>query len=242
MPMSLENRVKMSKQKKLIFFDMEGTIFRKTIKSTKGNTAPSAWTLIAQHLGEKALAEEDKTKDRWNNGKYAGYVEWMEDTIKIHQKYGLTKQFFEKVMNSVQYHKGVKETFEELKKRNYRTTLISGGFKAQADRAQRDLKINHAFSACEYFWDKKGKLVYWNLLPCDYEGKVDFMKLIMKEHGLSPEECAFVGDGKNDVFLAKEVGMSICFNGAEELQRVSTHSINQPDGKEDFRAILKYFN
>lgn len=233
----------MEKRKiKLIFFDMEGTIFKKVIEFTKGNTAPSAWTLIAQHLGEKALKEEDKTKDKWTAGKYKGYVEWMEDTIRIHKKYNLTRDFFNKVMGSVKYHKGVKETFKDLKKRGYITAIISGGFKAQSDRAQRDLKVNHAFAACEYFWNKNGKLLHWNLLPCDYEGKIDFMKLIMKEHGLSPEECAFIGDGKNDVFLAKEVGTSIAFNAAEELQRVSTYNINQPQGKEDFRAILKYLD
>jgi len=232
--MNMEERIK------LLFVDMEGTLFRKAIKIARGNTAPSAWTLIARHLGEDALREEDETKERWTAGKYKGYVEWMEDTIKIHRKYGLTKSFFEKVVGSVEYHTGVKETFKVLKKKGYRTALISGGFKANADRAQRDLKIDHAFSACEYLWDKDGKIEHWNLLPCDYAGKVDFMKLIMKEYGLSPEECAFVGDGKNDVFLAKEVGMSIAFNGAEELQRVSTYSINQPEEEEDFREILKY--
>jgi len=230
-----------NKKIKLIFFDMEGTLFKKTIKFAKGNTAPSAWTLIAKHLGEKALAEEDITKDKWNNGKYSGYVEWMEETISIHKKYGLTKNFFDNVMNSIDYHNGVKETFKELNKKEYITALISGGFKAQADRAQKDLKIKHSFAACEYFWNKNGTMLHWNLLPCDYEGKVDFMKLIMKEHGLSPEECAFVGDGKNDIFLAKEVGTSISFNGPEELQRISTHSINQEKDKEDFTAILKYF-
>lgn len=225
---------------KLIFFDMEGTIFKKTIKFAKGNTAPSAWTSISRHLGEEAGKEEDKGKDKWNNRKFKGYVEWMENTIKIHKKYGLTKNFFYNVMDSIEYHDGIKETFKELNKKGYITSLISGGFKAQADRAQKDLKIKHSFTACEYFWDENGKILHWNLLPCDYEGKVDFMKLIMKEHGLSPEECAFVGDGKNDVFLAKEVGTSISFNGAEELQRISTHSINQEEGKEDFQAILEY--
>lgn len=225
---------------KLVFFDMEGTLFKKVIKFAKGNTAPSAWTLLAEHLGPEALKEEEETKDKWNDGKYAGYVEWMEDTIKIHQKYGLTKDFFEKVINSVEYHVGVKEVFEKLNKRGIKTALISGGFKGNADRAQKDLKITHSFAACEYFWDEKGKLLHWNLLPCDYEGKVDFMKLIMKEHGLSPEECAFVGDGRNDVFLAKEVGTSISFNGAEELSRVSTHAIKQEKGKEDFKEVLKY--
>ncbi len=225
---------------KLVFFDMEGTIFRKVIKDSQGNTAPSAWTLLAQHLGPKALAEEEKTKERWNRGEYAGYVEWMEDTIKIHQKYGLDKAFFEKVMSGVEYHPGVKETFTKLKRRGIKTALISGGFKAQADRAVVDLKINHAFTACEYYWDKTGKLTWWNLLPSDYEGKIDFMKLIMKEHGLKSQECAFIGDGKNDISLAQAVGASIAFNAPKELQNVSTFSINQQESKEDFRAILPY--
>ncbi|MEK6852493.1 MAG: HAD-IB family phosphatase [Nanoarchaeota archaeon] len=230
----LENKLR------LAFFDMEGTIFKKTVKATHGRTAPSAWTLLAEHLGPEAAREESETKRKWNSGEYAGYVEWMEDTIRVHQKYGLTRDFFERVMNSIMYHGGTKETFQELKKRSYRTALISGGFKAQADRAQVDLRIDHAFAACEYFWDKNGKLLHWNLLPCDYEGKLDFMQLIMKEHGLKKEQCAFVGDGKNDIHLAKAVGLSIAFNADLELQKVCTYVINQPKGEEDFREILKY--
>ena len=225
---------------KLIFTDMEGTLFKKIYKNSKGNTAPSAWTLIAEYLGKEALKEENKTKDKWNNGEFAGYVEWMENTIKIHKKYGLNKIFFDNVISKIQYYPGVKETFKEFKKAGLRMALISGGFKAQADRAQKDLKIDHAFSACEYFWDEKGNLIHWNLLPSDYEGKLDFMNLIMKEHGLKKEECAFIGDGKNDIPFAKAVGLSIAFNAAPELQKVSTHSINQPEGKEDFREVMKY--
>jgi len=86
---------------KVVFFDMEGTIFKKVFKDSRGNTSPSAWTLIAKHLGEDALAEEDKTKDKWNSNEYQGYVEWMEDTIKVHQKYGLNKEVYDKVHISV---------------------------------------------------------------------------------------------------------------------------------------------
>lgn len=226
---------------RLIFFDMEGTIFKKTVRNSYGNTAPSAWSLLAKHLGEKAHADEEETKKKWTQGLYAGYVEWMEDTIRMYQKYGLRRNFFDKVMSSIEYHRGVFETFDALRKKGIRTVLISGGFKAQADRAQKDLKIDHAFSACELFWNDEGQLLHWNLLPCDYEGKIDFMNLIIKEHGLCKDECAFVGDGKNDVALAKEAGMSICFNGDEALSKVATHSIKQGCGREDFLAILKYF-
>ncbi len=230
----------MAKKIKLVFFDVEGTLFKKVYKDSQGNTAPSAWTLIAEHLGPEAHKEEEETKVKWTNKKYAGYVEWMDDTVRIHQKYGLKKDLFDQVVNSVDFQPGVKETFKELKKRGLKTAVICGGFKASATRAQKELKIDHAFAACEYFWDEKGKILHWNTMPCDYEGKTDFMKLIIKEHGLTPDECAFVGDGRNDVPLAKAVGLSISFNGPKELQEASTYSINQPEGKEDFREILKY--
>lgn len=236
--MALEKIMEKVKTPRIIFFDMEGTLFKKTYKDSSGNTAPSAWTLLADHLGSEALIEENETKKKWNNKEYSGYVEWMEETIKIHQKYGLTKEFYDKIMSSVEYHNGVKEVFEELKKRGIKTGLISGGFKSQADRALKDLKIDHAFVACEYLWDEKGKLIHYNLLPADYEGKVDFMKLIMKEHGVVAQDCAFVGDGRNDIPFAKAVGASISFNGAKELEEVSTYSVRQK--KEDFRAILPY--
>jgi len=100
----------------------------------------------------------------------------------------------------------------------------------------------HSFAAGEYFWGEDGKIIGWNLLPCDYEGKKGFMKLITEEYGLKPEECAFVGDGRNDIPLAKAVGTSIAFNGAKELQAVCTYSINQEEGKEDFREVLKYID
>lgn len=228
----------MANRIKIIFFDMEGTIFKKVAEDTKYNTSPSAWTLLAQHLGKDAMKEEDNTKRIWTSKGYSSYLEWMEETIKIHKKYGLDKNFFEKVMSMIDFNPGVKETFDALRKRGFKTVLISGGFKAQADRAQKELKIDHSFAACEYFFDEKGRLTHWNLLPSDYIGKIDFMHLIIREYNFTREECAFVGDGKNDIPLAEEVGVSIAFNAAKELQNVCNFSINQEKGKEDFREIL----
>jgi len=224
---------------KLAFFDMEGTIFRKAVKSTQGIPS-SAWTLLAQHLGEDALQEEEESKGRWNRNEYRNYMEWVADTICIHQKYGLKRDFFERVIYSVEYHPGVEEVFEQIREQEIVTVLISGGFKAQADKAQKDLRIDHSFAACEYFWDDQGNLVHWNIQPWDFEGKLDIMRIMVQQYGLQFEQCAFVGDGKNDVTLAREVGLAIAFNGAQELQDVCTYSINQPEGREDFRAILHY--
>ncbi len=223
---------------KLIFLDMEGVIFETGIKQTSGNVAASIWTIIARSLG--AHEEDRKGEEIWNSNGFKNHMKWMEYAISVHKKYRLKMRDFYNIINQAQYINGAKETLQILKQKGYITAMITGGFKNLANRAIRDLKIDHTFAACEYFFDDKtGELSHYNLLPCDYEGKVDFMRLLMREHGLKKEECAFVGDGVNDIPLAREVGLSIAFNAREELQKVCTFAINQKE--KDLRSILQFF-
>lgn len=230
----------MDKKIKLFFCDMEGTIFKKAVSPRRTSVPPSAWFLIAEELGPRALEEERRTQRKWNNGEYANYLQWMEDTIRIHKKYGLTKKVFQDAIDKIELMNGVKEVFKILNRAKIPTCLISGGFKYQADKAACELKIRHAFSGCEYFWDKKGHLDHWILSPSDVEGKVALMKLMIEEYKYGREECAFVGDGDNDVYLAREVGISIAFNGSARLSKCATYSIVQKPTEENFLAILDY--
>lgn len=225
---------------KIIFMDLEGTLLQTDRRLDNGKVAPSAWTTLAERLGEECLREEEKTKEKWIMGEYPGYVEWMRDTIRIHKEYGLTRIIFEEIINSAKLMPGAKEAIAEFKSRGAITAIISGGFKALADRVQRELKIDHALSGCEYFFnDKTGEVDHYNLLPSDVQGKADFMQLIAKEHGITKDQCVFVGDGKNDVHLAQAVGLSIAFNAQDELKAVATVSIDQQRGKEDFYEVVK---
>ena len=219
---------------------MEGTIFKKNHALDNGKVAPSAWTTLAKELGEDCYKEEEESKDRWIDKKYKGYLDWMLDTVSIHKKYGLTESILKKVVVQEEFHDGADELFEFLRSKNIITVLISGGFKALADKAQRKFKINHAFSACEYFFDEEGNLEFFNLLPSDNEGKVNFMMQVASEHGVTAEECLFIGDGKNDVFLAEKVGSSIAFNAQPELEKVSTIKIKQSIGQENLKSIIEY--
>jgi phosphoserine phosphatase len=65
------------------------------------------------------------------------------------------------------------------------------------------------------------------------------MRLIAIEHGIAEFDCAFVGDGKNDVQLAQEVGFSVAFNAQEELRKVATATVDQKPGEEDFMAVIE---
>ena len=224
---------------KLAFFDMEGTIFKKAVDPQKTIVPPSVWFVLAESLGPKALAEEKETQRKWKRREYSGYLEWMNETIKIHKKHGLSRKSFEKIVKKVEFHPGVEKTFKYLKHKKVKTVLVSGGFKFQADIALKKLGIDHSFIACEYFWDNKNNLSQWNLLPADSEGKKHFMKSMIKDYRLNTKECLFVGDGDNDIPLAKSVGVSISFNGSRKLEDVCTHKVVQEEGKEDFSVVLR---
>jgi phosphoserine phosphatase len=78
-------------------------------------------------------------------------------------------------------------------------------------------------------------------LPSDHQGKAAFMRQVIEEHGISPSECVFVGDGMNDVYLAREVGISISFNGQHQLKSVATYHIEQTQHKENLASIISLF-
>ncbi len=209
---------------KLLVLDVEGTLFQ--TKLLPGTTIPSTiWQGIAEELGPDAVSEEVRTHERQRNGEYASYLDWMVDTIKIHQKYGLTQEVFRRVVDQAKYSQGVSEFFARLDRPSYRPVLVSGGFRALAVRAQRDLRIPHAFSACDYLFDAQGVLDFYNVVPCDFHAKLDFVKLMLRELRLADDGWIFVGDGPNDIPLAREAPISIGYRSHPDLATVVTHTI-----------------
>ena len=222
---------------KLIFLDLEGTLLRIPPIATQTKVAQSAWTTLAQLLGPDCLEEEEETKRKWEAKSYSSYVSWMEDTIRIHQKYGLDLQTFTTLINMIDEMPGIRQAAERFHSWGSRMAIVTGGFKALADKAQIAIRAQHAFAACEYFFDNVGKLAHWNLLPSDFEGKLDFMRLLIREYGFQKNECVLVADGVNDVPLARAVGVSIAFNAQAALKQVASLSVDQPAGNEDFAVI-----
>lgn len=203
-----------------------------------GKVAPSAWTLLAEKMGAECLAAEEETKQLWLAKQYDSYLDWMAHTVAVHRRFGLRRELFDEVLASVSTVPGAEIAFATLHSWGTVTALVSGGFKAHADRLQKQLGIRHTYAACEYFFDDDGLVTHTNLLPADEEGKVDFMRLICREYGIEPADCAFVGDGKNDVHLARAVGFSVAFNAQPELVQVASVSIEQGRGQEDFSAVV----
>jgi phosphoserine phosphatase len=216
---------------KIIAFDVEGTIFKTKIRLPGTNIDSTIWQSLAFMLGEEAIKEEVDTHIKWEKGLYNNYIEWMIDTVSIHQKYGLKEDDFNNIINAAEYNDGVVDFFKTLDREKYIPILISGGFQNLAKRAQIDFKIAHSFAACEYYFDQKGLLKSYNLLPSDFLGKVHFVEIMLKEYRLSDNDWIFVGDGRNDIPIAQKSPLSVGFKPHRELRSVVNFEIR------DFREL-----
>ena len=215
---------------RLVFLDMEGTIFAKQHVGLVPGDAQhhhSLWSRLMYECGPEAQVDDAKNIERWERGDFASYFDWVAESVAILRRHGLTKRQFQVAIESIDYNDGVEATIREIHSRGIRTVIISGGFIEQARKAQIDLGIYHSHAAVDLFWNRDGHIIHCNILPSDYRGKVDYLRLMMREFGYRSEECAFIGDGKNDVHIANETGLSFAYDAHPELQRVATHSISK---------------
>jgi phosphoserine phosphatase len=223
---SLEKNRSTTKPSKLLVLDVEGTLFETKIRLPSTTISSTIWQSIASELGADAVAEEVETHQKWYAGFYKSYLDWMKDTIRIHKKYGLSQSTFQSLISAATYSEGVDEVMHGIDRDRFEIVLVSGGFRELAVRAQKDFSIYHSFTACEYIFGPDGFLTSFNLLPCDFEGKIDFIHLMLREYGLENSDWVFVGDGTNDIPIAKSAPFSIAYGDNSGLRAVSTMAIN----------------
>ena len=221
---------------KMVFFDADGVIFDITGYSEKGKkVAISTWNYLFDKLD--IYSEHERLKKLFIRGDFPSYMEWTDEACKVLQKYGLKKQKFMEIINEKPLMEGSKETFSELKRRGYKTALITGSFKASAKRVQKILGLNYIIAHCDLIFDKKGSFKKWRSIPCDYEGKIEYFNKLIKKLNLRPSQCAYIGDEVNDIPIFRKAGLSIAFNCFKpEVKKTADIIIN----KKDLREILPY--
>jgi phosphoserine phosphatase len=227
----------MKNQIKMVFFDMDGVLFDVAGYTENGKkVAISTWNAVFDALG--IYHEHERLKEMFIKGDFPSYIEWTDEACRVLQKNRLTKEKFMKIINERPLMKGAIETLNELKKRSYKTAVITGSFEALALRAKKLLGLDYAIGHCRLNFDKDGNLKSWELIPCDFDGKIDYFKKIAKRAKVKFQECAFVGDEVNDIPIFKKVGLSIAFNSTKkEVKEVADIVID----KKDLREILAYF-
>lgn len=198
--------------------------------------AISTWNAVFDHVG--IYHEHERLKEMFIKGDFPSYMEWTDEACRIFKKHRLTRDRFTELINNKPLMNGAKETLSELKKRGYKTVVITGSFKALAERIKELLGLDYIIAHCELIFDENGNLKEWQLIPCDFEGKVEYFNKQAKELNLNLSECAYIGDDVNDIPIFREAGLSIAFNCHKKEVSKTAHIVID---KKDLREILRYF-
>ena len=233
-------------KKMLIVCDIEGTIFQAKYKIQGTDYASSMWQPIAHALGSKAENDEFETHLKWKNKEYENYIDWVKATVAIHKKYKLRKETFQRLIDEAEYMPGVVEFFKKLDREKFIPVFITGGFMELARRAKNELKVDSAdiYAACNYIFDAYGNLVDVDIKSSDFDDKITCVKEKLDFYGLSiDEDWIFIGDGKNDVYIAEMAPYSFGINAHKELKKVVAQPIdNFMEAFEDINAFYDIIN
>lgn len=137
---------------------------------------------------------------------------------------GLSVEAIERVASRISPTPGAHEVISTLKKRNYLTVILSGGFHSIGDRIRSELGIDFIFANSLQF--ENDEATGHPALPIiDSARKAVLFIQLASKYGIPHEKTIAVGDGANDIPMFQVAGKSFAFNGKPIVEAAATHSI-----------------
>jgi len=159
----------------------------------------------------------------------AGELDFFESLVKrVSLLKGLSVDKVDEVCHSLPYMKGAKDTIKELKDRDFKVVVFSGGFRNATDYAKDILGYDASFS--NILHSKNGILS--GLVGGDMMfgfSKGDMLQRVQVLLGASMDDTVVVGDGANDVSMFKYAKTKVAFCANEILKKEANIVIEQKD-------------
>lgn len=150
---------------------------------------------------------------------------------------GLPDRGYWEIINGMKLNPGAKETFKALKKKGYKTMILSSSVLDAVKKAKMLLPGRIDYHICNIMEIKKRKITgkyRWNVV---YNGKGKLLADFCRKKKISLRNVVTVGDNENDISMMEEAGLSIAFNSkSKKLKKVCKIVMNG----NDMREILKY--
>ena len=205
---------------RLVVFDVDGTLTRHS----------SIWWRLHELFG--TTKEGRLYFDQYFSGEIT-YEQWANYDVALWAGEPVSK-----VMDAVAATKlvpGVRETISTLCEHGIKTAILSGGLDIMADDIAQRAGIE--FVLTNKLGHKDGILTGTVENTIGWAEKAKFIHTILDHFGMTLEETAFVGDGRNDMSVLKIVGLSIAFNPEDQEVADSAQVVVREN---DLRAILPH--
>ncbi|WFF71814.1 HAD-IB family phosphatase [Proteiniclasticum sp. QWL-01] len=216
-----------------VIFDFDGTL-------TAGESKDTTWEKIWIELGYDKT--ECKNLHKKFNDNEITHEEWCKQTEIMFCAKHLHRLTVEKVAKRIHLIKGVKQTFDELKKRDIKIYIVSGSIGTVIEVVLNNLKkyVESTMANIFVYDAGSGFLKEINGTKFDFEGKADFIKQVAKDLKIKPEEILFIGNSINDKFARSSRARTLCINPILTDPSDSTVWDNYIELCKDLTEILPY--
>ena len=140
---------------------------------------------------------------------------------------GTSIEDIEKVADELPLMDGASETIARLKDEDIDVAIISGSFDVVADKIKEKLGIDAVYT--NSFTVEDGKLTGEVTGPLVSGSKLDVLKDLIENAGISLEEVVAVGDGANDISMIESAGCGIAFNAKDSVKEIADIIVDEKD-------------
>ena len=192
---------------KLVVFDLDGTLTRER----------SIWEYIHIRLGKWYGFAEEYQK-QFLAGKIS-YQEFCERDAEVWR--GMKVEEMMEIIKTVPFHPGVDELISHLKQRGLKLSMVSSGLSLITDWVHQRYGFDYSISndlLCE-----DGGLTGKVKIRVHYDKKAEWVKRVLQQYDIGPEEAIAIGDSKGDIDIFRMVGFSVAFNSScAELDQIAS--------------------
>jgi phosphoserine phosphatase len=191
-------------------------------------TVDSLWRYLHQAFGT------------WDRGKIAAlkykrgeisYKQWAETDAQCWAGGSLSQ--VTKILEQIPYRNGARDVFDELKRRQVRTAILSAGLSLLADKAAKELGADMAFS--NELGTNDGRLTGGITVRVAVNNKKEIIEQIAADLKIPIKDVALVGDRAFD--LSHADCLRIAFKPKDEVARREADFVVDD---ENLTRILQY--
>jgi phosphoserine phosphatase len=204
MPMGRTSRFK------LVVFDLDGTLTQER----------SVWEYVHKRLGKWYGYAENYQKQFL--AVKISYDEFCERDAQVWK--GIKEEELIEIAKTVPFHPGVDDLIEYLKAKRLKLALVSSGLSILSNWVHERYGFDYSIS--NDLLHENGILTGKVKIQVYYDQKAKWVKAILKQFGIEPEEAIAIGDSLGDLEMFRTVGFSVAFNSScKDLERIATFCI-----------------
>jgi len=208
------------KKLRLVVFDVDGTLIR----------VESSWRHLHQQLGTWDRGR--KYAERFFKGSIT-YEDWARLDASLWR--GLPLERVQRIVNDIPYTDGACDVITTLRRRGLLVVLLSAGLSIVTDRIREDIGVDD--SLANELAVENSLLTGEVRVDVSFSNKGEVLHRFLEKFGVTPDECAAVGDDETMIPLFEKVGLGIAFNPRKKV--VEKHADVVVKGN-DLRQVLPH--